>query len=167
MGYNQTLSLILLIRTRGVDMLPYSKTNKNDWGLIQSLTVVCQFLKAKPDIRNVCVFVSGVRAEEAPRGRVPPEDGRALWMHPLHSELSQGLFTRCSNKTAATVTWLYADCGNLMFFGSISMLTLWQTCWTSGGCFAPGSSGNPVFSTEETTSKTSAGWAESSVKSSS
>lgn len=44
---------------------------------------------------DFCVFVSGVRAEEAPRGRVPPEDGGALRMCPLHSELSQGLLTHC------------------------------------------------------------------------
>lgn len=32
----------------------------------------------KGNLSYFCVFVSGVRAEEALRGRVPPEDGGAL-----------------------------------------------------------------------------------------
>lgn len=46
------------------------------------------------------------------------------------------------------------------------MLTLWQTCSTSGGSSERGSSENPAFSTEETTSKTSAGSDGSSATSS-
>lgn len=42
-----------------------------------------------------CLF-PGVCTEEAPCGRVSPEDGGALRMCPLHSKLSQGLFTHCS-----------------------------------------------------------------------
>lgn len=49
------------------------------------------------------VFVSGVRAEEASRRRVPPEDGGALRMRPVHSELSQGLFDVVSVKRQSQV----------------------------------------------------------------
>lgn len=73
----------------------------------------------------------------------------------------------CSNIPCCTHLMFFLGGGVVSFCGTFSMLTLWQICWTSGGYFAPGSSGNPVFSTEETTSKTSADWAGSSVKSSS
>lgn len=58
-----------------------------------------------------CVFASGVRAEEASRGRVPPEDGGALRMRPLHGELSEGSFTCCSTKS----TVVYIHRVNLVF----------------------------------------------------
>lgn len=52
------------------------------------------------------VFVSGVCTEEAPRGRVPPEDGGALRMCPLHGKLSQGSLTH-SNTAMSTAMTLY------------------------------------------------------------
>lgn len=57
-------------------------------------------------------------------------------------------------------------CVYVCVLGLDSMLTLWRTCWTSGGSFERGSSENPAFSTEETTSKTSAGSDGSSATSS-
>lgn len=50
--------------------------------------------------------------------------------------------------------------------GLDSMQTLWQTCWTSGVCSEHDFFENPAFFTEETMSKTSAGWDESSATSS-
>lgn len=67
--------------------------------------------------------------------------------------------------SANTLMHRFVRCIDPVFVCLFSTPTLWRTCWTSGGCSAPGSSGNRVFSTEETTSKTSAGWAESSAKS--
>lgn len=71
----------------------------------------------------------------------------------------------CETSTLGTVMLSIATSIISFLLGLVSMLTPWQTCWTSGGCFALGSSGNHAFSTEEITSKTSAGWAESSEKS--
>lgn len=56
--------------------------------------------------------------------------------------------------------------GNVRVLGLPSMLTLWQTCSTSGGSLERGSSENPAFSTEGTMSKTSAGSDGSSATSS-
>lgn len=108
----------------------------------------------------------GVCAEEASRGRVPAEDGGALWMCPLHGEPRKGSFVSVRLARLAR-PWLHTPDVPPPIWLPFSMPTQWPTCWTSGGCSAPGSSGNPAFSTGETTSKTSADWAGSSAKSSS
>lgn len=81
----------------------------SSWERFSDLNLLCNLVWMCSELLWLCLIVSGVRAEEAARGRVPPENGGALRMRPLHSQFSQGWFPRCSAErphTQVVTAWL-------------------------------------------------------------